>query len=146
MYNIYVSAQVDTKLDTGMNLARVINALTFPNDKTFPHFANIVTGKGVWNGVSEPVVILSVGGGYPVDHITDCAEYLRYWLDQESVMVVSDSPIVDWDPVYRAERNIDSDNCTVRDGMGQRPYSYMAITHPEIQPAPTHWVHFANRH
>lgn len=149
MFDIYVSAQTANSrlLSKGENLARVINAISWPDGNViFPSFQNVILSEGYWNGDMEHTVILTVSGTYRPDAMERHAEELRARLGQESVMVVSDIPVTNWSPVYRNDR-IDTrttENYTLREGIGQSPYSYEAITDSDREP--THWIHFTNRY
>ena len=150
MFEIYVSAQTADSgfLSKSENLARVINAIASPDsDIAYPAFRDVILAEGYWRGIPEHTVILATENESH-HYVRRAAESLRRRLNQECVMVVSDIPISDdeWDPVYRNNRinTRATEAYTLREGIGQQPYAYMAIAHSDRKP--THWIHFASRY
>lgn len=150
MFEIYVSAQNDDSgfLSKSENLARVINAIASPDsDIVYPAFRDVILAEGYWRGNAEHTVILATENESH-HYVRRAAESLRRRLNQECVMVVSNIPIDDdeWDPVYRNNRinTRTVDAYTLREGIGQQPYAYMAIAHSDRKP--THWIHFVSRY
>src|SRR5690606_27381506 len=129
MFEIYVSAQTADSgfLPRGENLARVINALASSDrDIVYPTFRSVIRAEGYWRGIPEHTVILATENESH-HYVRRAAESLRRRLNQDSVMVVSDIPVVDdeWDPVYRNNRinTRTTEAYTLREGIGQNPYS-----------------------
>lgn len=92
MYEFYVSAQVNgaPRISDTENVARVVNAWAALPNSIRPELSAVTTAVGMWEGEREHSVIIRTDDEtFDSNYAELIAEYLREYLSQDSVMVVT---------------------------------------------------------